>query len=544
MRTFGPGPRDFNSASEICDESIKAAMENLLAEKDIRIAELLARINQLEIQVNKTSTTPNVSPSNDAGISLAAAVNQTATSLNQPNQLQSLPPDDAESSLSGSYQFQVDLENKREIPAVNPSSIATLSGPSLSATNQTSIDLPGISLTSWSCVTRSDMLPENCGEESDSHLDYIEEIEETYESPTSDDEDDYEPEVHSFGTRRGEPENDHYAVGYRGVSCVVGGNIVKTFDDEASCSGKLKLLATIPGLSTPDGKRALFPSKLMLHRQDSNMIVQDKYNPNSLYNVDMEYGKVVDEWKISPEKLVDFCPGQKFNQMLPDSIFVGVSPNYLCTIDPRLPDYKGVAGKRYSPSTRTDFSCVVTTEFGWIAAGSKNGDIRLYDSSNNIAKTHLRGCNGSVLALDVSKDGAYLVATYAKHLVLYDCHMGFSSSIANSVNASGIMVNLDPGKLKHLQNEGVLLVYKPAKFNLGPKATEQVIVTSIGPYLIVFNLHSILAGKPTFDVRRYQENVVTDNFRWDNDKDIVVTMPSDVFVQKRAKLSRPNRHSM
>lgn len=36
----------------------------------------------------------------------------------------------------------------------------------------------------------------------------------------------------------------------------------------------------------------------MLHGEDTSMIMQDANDPNSVYRLDLEYGKVVDEWKV------------------------------------------------------------------------------------------------------------------------------------------------------------------------------------------------------------------------------------------------------
>jgi hypothetical protein len=38
---------------------------------------------------------------------------------------------------------------------------------------------------------------------------------------------------------------------------------------------------------------------MMLHNQDSDMLLLDPSNPNSVFRLDLEYGKVVDEWKVS-----------------------------------------------------------------------------------------------------------------------------------------------------------------------------------------------------------------------------------------------------
>lgn len=37
----------------------------------------------------------------------------------------------------------------------------------------------------------------------------------------------------------------------------------------------------------------------MLHNQDSDMLLLDPSSKGSVYRMDLEYGKVVDEWKVS-----------------------------------------------------------------------------------------------------------------------------------------------------------------------------------------------------------------------------------------------------
>jgi hypothetical protein len=61
-------------------------------------------------------------------------------------------------------------------------------------------------------------------------------------------------------------------------------------------------------VETPGGK--LFsPKKVMLHAEDRNLILQNGDDPNSLFRMDLEYGKVVDEWKVHDDIPVDtFAP--------------------------------------------------------------------------------------------------------------------------------------------------------------------------------------------------------------------------------------------
>jgi hypothetical protein len=43
----------------------------------------------------------------------------------------------------------------------------------------------------------------------------------------------------------------------------------------------------------------------MLHNQDSDMLLTDPNNKNAIYRMDLEYGKVVDEWKVHDNIKVD-----------------------------------------------------------------------------------------------------------------------------------------------------------------------------------------------------------------------------------------------
>ena len=40
---------------------------------------------------------------------------------------------------------------------------------------------------------------------------------------------------------------------------------------------------------------------MMLHSQDSNMLMLDNNNKNAVFRMDLERGKIVDEWKVSDD---------------------------------------------------------------------------------------------------------------------------------------------------------------------------------------------------------------------------------------------------
>lgn len=63
--------------------------------------------------------------------------------------------------------------------------------------------------------------------------------------------------------------------------------------------------------------------------------------------------------------------------------------------------------------------------------------------------------------------------------------------------------------------------FTPAKFNVG-EGLEKTIVTSTGPYIVTWNFRAVKAGRFTeYKIKRYDEDIVADNFTWGNDRDIV-----------------------
>lgn len=90
--------------------------------------------------------------------------------------------------------------------------------------------------------------------------------------------------------------NSQLAVGYKhDRSFVVRGSNIGVFKHTAD--NRLQFATNINKVQDSKGK--LFsPSKVMLHQEDANMVLQNADNPNALYRMDLETGKVVDEWKI------------------------------------------------------------------------------------------------------------------------------------------------------------------------------------------------------------------------------------------------------
>ena len=101
--------------------------------------------------------------------------------------------------------------------------------------------------------------------------------------------------------------NSQLAVGYKhDRSFVVRGSKIGVF--KHTPNNNLEFSTNISEVKTPKGK--LFsPKKVMLHAEDSNMILQNENDPNSVYKMDLEYGKIVDEWKVHDDiQVTSFAP--------------------------------------------------------------------------------------------------------------------------------------------------------------------------------------------------------------------------------------------
>ena len=122
--------------------------------------------------------------------------------------------------------------------------------------------------------------------------------------------------------------NSQLAVGYKhDRSFVVRGSKIGVF--KHTPNNNLEFSTNISKVETPSGK--LFsPKKVMLHAEDSNMILQNENDPNSLYRMDLEYGKVVDEWKVHDDIPVNFFAPESVSSQMSSLDFPYRPANFVC----------------------------------------------------------------------------------------------------------------------------------------------------------------------------------------------------------------------
>lgn len=406
-------------------------------------------------------------------------------------------------------------------------------------------------LDAFQDLTMEDQEPEK---EEEAEEEEEEEEEEEDEGQRSEHYDTDEEEDDVLTGLRDDNVNSQLAVGYKhDRSFVVRGSKIGVF--KHTPNNNLEFSTNISKVETPGGK--LFsPKKVMLHAEDSNMILQDGSNPNALYRMDLEYGKVVDEWKVHDDiGVTTFAPEQKFSQMTGAQPFLGVSNNALFRVDPRQSGNKLVDANLKQYASKNDFSAAATTEKGYIAVASNKGDVRLFDRLGINAKTHIPALGEPIIGLDVSADGRWVLATCRTYLLLIDAmqkdgknegKLGFEKSFAKDSKPQPRRLGLQPAHVAQFQHETKQpLAFTPARFNTGVDSEETSIITATGPFIITWNLKKVLAGrKDPYTIKRYGENVMADNFRFGSDKNVIVALPNEVNMVQKKSFKKPTRESI
>lgn len=241
--------------------------------------------------------------------------------------------------------------------------------------------------------------------------------------------------------------------------------------------------------------------------------------------------------------------------MTDEQTFLGLSNNALYRVDPRLSGNKLVDSELKQYATKNGFTAAATTEKGYIAVASSKGDIRMFDRLGINAKTHIPALGDPIIGLDTSADGRWVLATTKTYLLLIDAlqssgknegKLGFEKAFAKDDKPQPRRLGLTPAHVAQFQHETrAPLSFTPARFNTGPDVTETTIITATGPFIITWSLKKVLAGRrDPYSIKRYEEEVKADNFRFGSDKNIVVALPNEVGMVAKRALQRPTRESI
>lgn len=379
---------------------------------------------------------------------------------------------------------------------------------------------------------------------------YIDEIDSKYdgsEDEGSDLEFDPEPERMEMTeeawdyTQRGKSEVRTTRLGNLNVGTALQNRSFVSRDNKIGVmdpSNNNKVLNVIENVSTLDGD-SFAPDMTMLHNRDEQMIM---LHPNDeekdrVQVMNLELGKVVEEWSAEGGgKIRSMAPAFKYGQRSGESTFVGVSKNSIFTMDPRVNTAnKAQHVKMYSKAP--NFTCMATNAAGHVAVGTSKGEISLYSETSKQAKTKLPGLGDGIVGMDVTEDGRWVLATTLRYLMLVDTQVegraqsGFQKSMPAGERPLPIKLQLRAKDLVSHQIRAVSLT--PAHFNIG-EGKERFIVSSTGPYIIMWDLIKVLKGNPyAYTIRNTHQDVAENPlFRFNHPEDIVVNTGDSVYNER------------
>lgn len=290
----------------------------------------------------------------------------------------------------------------------------------------------------------------------------------------------------------------------------------------------------------------------MLHDQDSAMVMMDPTNNHALYKMDLEYGKVVDEWKVHEDVAVqNVVPDNKYAQMTTEQTLIGHSHNGIYRIDPRLAGQKLVDSQFKQYATKNDFSAATTDGQGRLAVASNKGDIRLFDQIGKNAKTALPALGDPIIGVDVTADGRYVIATCKTYLLLIDTligdgrykgALGFDRAFPADSKPIPRRLHLKPHHVAYMDEE---VSFTPARFDTPSGTGETSIVSATGSFIVSWPMEKIKKGRTdVYTLRKLADTVVEDNFAFGSSNNIIVAMPQDLQMHRKQQLRKPTRTSL
>jgi hypothetical protein len=224
----------------------------------------------------------------------------------------------------------------------------------------------------------------------------------------------------------------------------------------------------------------------MLQDQDTKLVLMNPTDPNSLFQMDIERGKIVEEWKVHDDIAVaHMAPESKFAPTTRAQTLVGASHNAIFRIDPRVSGIKLVESEYKQYAGKNGFSSVTTTESGKVAVASYKGEIRLFDTIGKNAKTALPPVGDAILGIDVTADGRWIIATTRTYLLLIDtliasgphaCKLGFDRAFPSGAKPIPKRLQLRNEHAAYMNHD---VSFSPARYVTVSDSDEERVLTRL-----------------------------------------------------------------
>ncbi|SCU96344.1 LAME_0F15940g1_1 [Lachancea meyersii CBS 8951] len=332
-------------------------------------------------------------------------------------------------------------------------------------------------------------------------------------------------------------------------SYVTRGNKIGVFKAEED-GKELNFVTAISKVSDTKGKE-FEPENPMLYTEDQAMIIQDKNDPSRVYKLNLERGKVVEEYTAGGKDILKYSHSKKFDQLTNEQTFLGISGKSVFRLDPRISGQnKLVVEQNKDYATNYGFSSLATSQDGYVAIGSGKGEIRLFDKLGIRAKTLIPALGEPVKHICISADGKWLLATCDSSLLLVDLtvkegknagSVGFLKPFSKDEMPKIHILKVHPKTAAYMKTSTKQPIqFSKAYFNTGLNQKEQTIVTSTGPFAITWSLKKVLRGdKMSYLIKKYNSLIMEDNFRYGSDNNVILALKDNVKMAKKSKFKSP-----
>ena len=261
-------------------------------------------------------------------------------------------------------------------------------------------------------------------------------------------------------------------------------------------------------------------------KQETNLLILDYNNPNTITQYDLNKNKIVNEWKINHKNQINtICLFKKFDQKIDSNLIYGITSNSMFLFN--CDEGNIIEEKKYEMNYHMNsISSGINNEF---AISTEKGEIRLY---NKIGKAlNLYSLNGDYIKnIDISNNGNFIVCTCDFQLIVFNTIgknklNSFYKRVSYENRNPVIYLKLRDSDIKKYNLNGIK--YNNGKFNINNE-NENDIICSIGKLVVIWSFNYGKYDK--YQIFKMNENIISSEYKYGKNQ-IVITMPKNISIK-------------
>eukprot|EP00922_Rhytidocystis_sp_ex-Travisia-forbesii_P056576 GHVS01083724.1.p1 GENE.GHVS01083724.1~~GHVS01083724.1.p1 ORF type:complete len:521 (+),score=89.70 GHVS01083724.1:164-1564(+) len=311
-------------------------------------------------------------------------------------------------------------------------------------------------------------------------------------------------------------------------------------------SGRDSIVATVEGRKFTYDNKQIDPSKILLHDQESKMLLTDDRDRSKVYLMDLQREKIVQEWDTQNRPVYNIMETNQGASRQQSNSFIAYNPQCVFDIDTRQKSDTAV-NKTIQYKTKTGFSCGATDAAGHMVLGNTKGELRLYDGGANAdgnykrAKTALEGLGDPLVHVTCTQAGDWILGTCETYLILFPVRLsdggrtGFVTALGKH-KPKPIMLKLLPEDIAKYNLQQIS--FHKAEFD----EKETNILTATANLIIVWDFRAIRRGHLTgYTVRPLAEYIRDVGFVANESSEAIVTATPNTVCASALQRSKKSR---